>query len=162
MTTEFRVLNENTFDYKNGKLYLILLRDADKFGVEVVDRAKTFGRKHFADLAQAKEVFELISKKLASSKTLDTAESLIKAALGKKNSLETIFILTVANKKLCQDSIGDLTNKFKFKVKSRYNLLGDEKKRGAITIHVFFGDKKKPTGRFKGTRFGSDFIFENL
>jgi len=159
MLNDFRILNENTFSFKGGKLYLMLLRENAKFGVEVVDREKTFGRKFAKDREEAVFLFETIGKRLSRCTNLKSAEDSIKKAFSRKKLSEILFLFTAEGRTLTQDEIGELVIKYGLKVRTKYDYALDKRKKGAITIYVFFETKGKSIGKFYGKRFGSDFIF---
>ncbi len=126
--SEFRILNENTFSLKGNKLYVMLLRENGNFGVEVVDRHKTFGRKFAEDKQEADALFEIITQKISLCKSLEEAEQMIESSFKRKNTKETLFLLLVKDAKLSQEDFGKLVAKFKLKVKPKYNFLLDKRK----------------------------------
>lgn len=158
--SDFRILTEETFSYKGGKLYLMLLKDFDKFGVEVVDRAQTFGRKYTKDRKEAEYLFDIIKKRLNTYKHFDVAVCAIKRSFERNNLNETMFLLVAEERITSQTKIGRMVKKFKLNVVSKAGIYRDSRKKGAITIYVYFGGKV--FGRFYGTRFGEDFSFETL
>lgn len=160
MNTEFRILKEETFSYRGEKLYLMLLRDGNKFGVEVVDRAQTYGRKYTQDRKEADYLFELITKRLNTYRDFDVAVCAIKRSFERKNLNETMFLLVAEERITSQTKIGRMVKKFKLKVESKAGYFRDTRKAGAITIYIYFGNKI--FGRFYGTRFGEDFGWETL
>ena len=162
MNNDFKVLLENTFKFKEGKLYLMLLHDNGAYAIEVVDRYKTFGRKYSNNRKEAELLFNTVINKLAPIKTLITAESLIKDSFGRTEIREIIFLLSLEDRNISQKEIGKLVIALKIKVKAKQNYLCAKRKKGAITIYVFFDIKKKAIGRFFGTRFSDDFKFEKL
>ena len=159
---EFRILKEHTFKFKEGKLYLMLLREGDRFGVEVVDRNKTFGRKYTTDRKEADLLFNTIEKRLSVYNDLLSAEFKIKSCLKKTDLKEMMFLLSLEDREMSQAEIGQLLIKQKFQVKTKYNVCRTEKKDGSITIYVFFDIKKKALGRFYGERFSKKFKWELL
>lgn len=163
MNNDFRILKENTFKFKDGKLYLMLLRENDKFAIEVVDKSKTFGRKFADNRKEAESLFDITTIKIDSKKTLTEAELEIRNCFNRNDLRETIFLLLLKDKNISQNEIGKMLFELKFTTKARYNYLKGVKKEGAITIYVFFDIKrKKPIGRFSGTRFLNDFDWELL
>jgi len=162
MSEEFRILNESTVSFKNNKLYIMLLREFGEYGVEVASKTEGLGRKFAEDKAKATELFDAVAEKLVNIKSFERAEEKIKSYFSLKDINEIIFLLKSEDVVRSQISIGDLCVYFRFKAKSKYDTKGDEYCLGAITIYIFFGKKKKPIGRFIGTRFGDDFVFEKL
>lgn len=162
MSEEFRILNESTISFKNNKLYVMLLKELGEYGVEVASKSEGFGRKFAEDKAKATELFEAVADKLSRIKNFELAERKIKSYLSLKDVNEIIFLLQSEDVVRTQVSIGDLYVSFKLRTKASYDTRGDDYCLGAITIYIFFGKKKKPIGRFIGTRFGDDFIFEKL
>jgi hypothetical protein len=158
--TEFRILKEETFSYKGGKLYLMLLKDFDKFGVEVVDRIQTFGRKYAKDRKEAEYLFDIITKRLNTYKDIDVATCAIKRCFARKNLNETMFLLVAEERITSQTKIGRMVKKFKLNVEAKVGYFRDSRKKGAITIYIYFGGKV--FGRFYGTRFSDDFSWEVL
>lgn len=162
MNNDFRILNESTIDFKNNKLYVMLLREFGEYGVEVASKTDGLGRKFAEDKDKATRLFEAVAEKLSKIKNFEKAETKIKSYFELKDINEIIFLLESEDVVRSQVSIGDLYVSFKLKVKSHYDKKGDEYCLGAITIYVFFKNKRKPIGRFIGTRFGDDFTFERL
>jgi len=160
MNNDFRILNECTISFKKDKLYIMLLREFDEFGVEVASKTEGFGRKFAEDKIQATELFNAIVDKLATIKSFEKAKSEVKTCFAFKNINEINFLLNSEDVIRSQSSIGKLRVAFKFKVKAKLNYKGNEKNKGSITIYVYFS--KKPIGRFIGTHLGDDFIFERL
>ena len=159
---DFYILDERTVNFKNNKLYVMLLKEFGEFGVEVASKSKGLGRKFAKDKDKASELFDAVADKLSHIKSFEQAETRIKSYFSLKDVNEIIFLLKSEDVVRSQTSIGDLSVYFRFKAKSKYDCKGDVNCLGAITIYVFFGKKKKPIGRFIGTRFGDDFIFERL
>jgi hypothetical protein len=162
MNTDFKILNEETFNLKADKIYLMLLRDGVRFGVEVVDHEKTFGRIYAEDRIEADTLFDLITNRLSQYKYTLEAEIFLRKLFSLTKTNEMYFFLAVYGNKLSQVAIGRLIKKFGLRVTSKAGFLGNKKKAGAITINVFFESKGKSFGRFYGTRFGKDFLFESL
>lgn len=161
MNNDFRILKEQTFKFKDGKLYLMLLREDNRFAIEVVDKSKTFGRKFADNRKEAELLFDITINKIDSKKTLVEAELEIKNCFDRGDIRETMFLLLLKENKISQYEIGKMLIELKFTTKAKYNYLKEVKKAGAITISVFFDtNKNKPIGRFSGTRFGDDFVFE--
>lgn len=162
MNNDFRILNESTINFKDNKLYVMLLRELDAYGVEVASKNEGFGRKFANDKEGAVELFDAVAEKLSTVKNFELAKTKIKSCFALKDINEIIFLLKSEDVVRSQSSIGDLHIYFKFKTKAKYDTKGDEYCLGAITIYVFFKNKRKPIGRFIGTRFSDDFIFERL
>lgn len=160
--TDFRVLKENTFKFKEGKIYLMLLKDGEKFSIEVVNKSQSFGRKFAEDRKEAEFLFDITTVKIDSTKTLADAESAIRLCFDRDDLKETMFLLALEDRDMSQFEIGVLVIKLKFTTKAKYGYIKNKTKRGAITISVFFKDKNKPIGVFFGTRFGKDFRFESI
>lgn len=157
---DFRILKESTFNMKGGKLYLMMLREEGRFGVEVVNRSETLGRQFGDDRPCAESMFDKLEEKLSKIQMLSEAETTIRGMLSLKPN-EFKFVLSSDDVVLSQAEVGRLMIKHKpTSVKTKYNQLFDAKKKGSITIYVFFG--KKPIGRFAGVRFGKNFKFEKL
>jgi hypothetical protein len=159
---DFRIMNEETFTFKDGKIYLMLLKDNGKFGIELADRTKAFGRIMCADRKHAEYLFKIITKSILKKKTLAKAEELIHLSLKRKSLPETVFLFLANSQVFSQDKIGVIVFDYNIKVKAVYDVIGEEKKKGGLTINVYFKSKRKPFGRFIGTRFGKDFIFEKF
>ena len=160
---DFRIILENTFKFKAGKLYLMLIKEDNRFAVEIVDKYKTFGRKFAKNRKEAEFLFDIITTKIDSKKTLPDAELEIKNCFNRSNLREIMFLLLLKDKDISQYEIGSMLTELRFSTRSRYNYLKEVKKEGAITIYVFFDIKrKKPIGRFFGQRFSKEFKFELL
>ena len=162
MSEDFKILEERTIGFKNNKLYVMLLRELGEFGVEVASKTEGFGRKFAEDRTKATELFEAVADKLSTIKNFDKAEATIKDCFSLKDLNEIFFLLKSEDVVRSQASIGDLYDIFKFIVKPKFNYKGDKKSKGSLTIYISFGKKKKPIGRFIGTEYGDDFVFERL
>lgn len=162
MSDEFRILNESTISFKNNKLYVMLLKEFDEYGVEVATKNEGLGRKFTENKDKAIELFDAVADKLNTIKNFEKAEDKIKTYFTLKDINEIIFLLKSEDVVRSQVSIGDLYVSFKFRVKTKYDTKGDDYCLGAITIYIFFKNKRKPIGRFIGTYLGEDFIFERL
>lgn len=153
MSTEFKILNEETFSYKrNNKLFLMLLRDGDTYGVEIVSAHDSYGRKFCKDRAQAEKVFDFLTKKLFAMTDYDSTITLLemcrKLGLG-----EMKFIFMVHNKKFDQVGIGKLITEFNLKIKSRV-------RHKVMVIRLFKSKSGACFGEFTGTFLKKDFIFK--
>jgi hypothetical protein len=155
MNTEFRILNENTFNLKGGKLYTMLLRDNGIFGVEVVDREKTYGRKMTENLKQAEFLFDSISDRLIKYKTFTDAVSAIERCFGLDSLNKTLFTLIMDDKIGSQADIVAMKGKFKFVTLPKFG------KDDSLIVNIFEKrTDKKPYGVLIGTVKGDDFKFE--
>jgi hypothetical protein len=157
MNTDFRILRENTFNLKGGKLYLMLLRENGNYGVEVVDREKTFGRKMSKDRKEADFLFDTIEDRLARYKNLKEAEKAIESCFGFKSLDKLLFVLIMDDRISCQADIVAMKGKVKFVTRPEF---GDN---DSLTVYIFENKTdKKPYGVLKGTTKVNDFKFELL
>lgn len=154
----FRILREQTFNLRGGKIYLMLIIDCGLFGVEVVNRSESYGRKTLTTRAKADLLFKSFEFSLNECKDLKTAEDIIRVSLAGKSLEDIFFLLKVYGKKFSQTVIGEIVSEFKLAVNVKRGFLRDEKKVGAITITVSLNSKV--IGRFFGTRYGTNFQFQ--
>lgn len=160
---DFRVLLETTFNYKGGKLYLMLLRDSGRFAVEVVNKSKTFGRKFAKDRNEADDIFGLTSEKLSKYTSLLDAESSIKRCFSVKSMTKLKFLLTVDDNVITLSDIVSLRKKIDFRTRVKINYKRNAKEDNALTVYVYESRRhKKPWGLFVGTREAKDLKFELL
>lgn len=160
---KFIVLKEQTFKFKEVKLYLMLLLVNEHFGVEIVNNKETFGRKHLDKRKEAEKLFDLIDDRVCRCKNLPDAEAAMKRCFSLKKLNQMVFVLLAEDKILSQHEIGRIViNNKPDKVKTKYDYLGNKKQKGAITIYVFFDTKRKPIGRFSGKRFSKEFTWESI
>jgi len=158
---DFRVILESTFKFKEEKLYLMLLRENGMFGVELVDRKKTFGRKYTKDRKQADLLFDEISNRLSEFKSLHLAEEFIKDSFKTKSIDKLLFIIMANGKTITQNDIVKMKDKVNFNLKLKFDFERKVKKKDALTIYVY--EKrldKKPFGVMVGTTNGDDLKFE--
>lgn len=160
MGEDFRILSETTVNFKGEKLYIMLLRESDKFGVEVVDKEKTFGRKYANNRKEAEFLFEVISTKLSSYRKIKLAEKAIIESFKLKAVDKTILFLYAYEKTLSRNLIKKMARKLKFKIRIIEGLYEGNKIEGVITINVYFNEENKVFGKFVGTLLDKDFIFE--
>lgn len=153
MSEEFRILREETFNYKNKKrLFLMLIREGGRYATEIVTAEETYGRKFFDDRDEAEKVFDYFTEKLAERTDYDSIIKILTASkkLGMK---EISFLFNVYGKKLGQVYIGEMIENFKFKIKSKVS------EDDAMVIKIYFKTRLKCIGEFKGTFLKDDFVF---
>jgi hypothetical protein len=155
MNTDFNILTENTFSFKGGKLYIMLLLDKGKYGVEVVDRGKTFGRKMTETRSDADFLFESISDRLDRCKNLSEAENAIVKCFALDSLDKTLLVLFMDDKIGSQADIVSIKGKVKFITKPKF---GDD---DSLVVYIYEKrTDKKPYAVLKGTTKGDDFKFE--
>lgn len=162
MLTDFRILKEETFNFKGGKLYVMLLRENAKFGIEVVDREKSFGRKFTANRDEADFLFESIANRLSKYKNIKDAEAAIKRSFSLEPIDKLLFVLIVDDSVISQNDIVSLKDKLKFKTRVKIDYFKKKKKENALTIYVYSDSEKKPFGVLIGTREAKDLRLELL
>lgn len=160
MNTDFRIVKEEIFDLAAESICLMLIRDGNKYRIQITNKTKRLVDKFSKDEKDAKELFDLLKKGIEKHAYTLEAELFLKKLLSLKDINQIVFFLTVYKTKLSEAVIGKLVKKFGLVVKAKYGFLRAQKKKSAITIKVRFGDDKKLFGEFYGTRFGSDFKFQ--
>ena len=155
--TDFRILEESTFNLKGGKLYLMLLRENGKFGIEVVNREKTFGRKYTDSQKKANLLFDIITNKLSVYTTLADAENCVIRCFSLKSVNKLMFILTADGKETTQGDIQKLREEgiIEFKMDVQFGFLKDKKKKDAISIYISETRHSKPYGVLFGMNDGN-------
>lgn len=162
MNNDFRILMEDTFEFKGGKLYLMLMRENSNFGVEVMNRTKTFGRKMAKDREEADLLYDFVSDKIKKYKTITDAEDAIKRCFVFKSVDKLLFILMADDNVISQNDIVSLKDKVNLKTRVKINYLKNKKKKDALTVYVFLGSDKKAFGVLTGTLEAKDLKFELL
>lgn len=163
MNTDFRILSENTFNLKGGKLYVMLLRDNGNYGVEVVDREKTFGRKMTETRKQAEFLFDSISDRLNRYKCLKDAVNAIERCFALDSVDKVLFTLIMDDRVSAQADIVSMKGKVKFISQPLFNVKKDVKEKGALTVYIYEKrTDKKPYAVLVGTIKVNDFKFELL
>lgn len=162
MLNDFRILSEETFNFKGGKLYLMLLRENAKYGVEVVDREKSFGRKIVGSRSDADFLFESISNRLSKYKTIKDAETAIKRCFSLKDMNKLLFVLIVDDSTISQSDIKSLKKNINFRTRVKVDYLKSKKKENALTVYVYADSERKAFGVLTGTREAKDLKFELL
>lgn len=161
--SDFRVLSEVTFNFRGDKLYLMLLRDSNKYGVEVVDRDKTFGRKFARDRSNAEYVYNTISKRIDRCKSIEEANNIITKAFSRRSLTETVLLFMVDEKVLSQNKVGEIIFDLNLNVaKSTNDFFLNKTKKGYLTIFIRIKSDKAVFGCFAGKRFGKNFKFHLL
>jgi Glu-tRNA(Gln) amidotransferase subunit E-like FAD-binding protein len=161
MSTEFNILTENTFGFKGGKLYVMLLRDNGSYGVEVVDRAKTFGRKMADSREQAEFLFKSICDRLSNYKTIEDAVDAITKAFTFESVDKVLFVIIMDDKVCSQDDIVSIRDVIKFRTLLKFGYKKKVKEEDALTIYIYEKrTDKKPYAILVGTTKGSDFKLE--
>lgn len=151
----FHILQEEYFDYKNKEYFsLMIIREYDKYSVEVISKTKSHGRIYLSSKKEAKDLFEELIIKLRAINTFKESCDMLALLKTSKTVLEAIFILRVFGRKLNQDQIGKLMSIYKLKVKSKI------KKDDSMTIQMFFEGNKTSFGSFTGTFLCQNFVFK--
>jgi hypothetical protein len=155
MSNAFKILLEDSFDYKNKEyLSLMMIREYDAYSVEVISRTMSHGRIYVASKKEATELFDALNKKIKLIKSFKTTCDMLDVLKKTKSFNEALFILKVYGRKLNMDQIGRLISGFKLKVKSKFD------KNDSMRINVFFSGESKRFGLLKGTFLKEDFVFE--
>ena len=166
MSTDFRILKEETVPYKGGKLYLMLLRENARFGVEVVNREKTFGRKYASTRKEADKLFDLITDKLFKYKLIVDAENAIARCFSVDSNDKFIFVLVADDTILTQADISPLKEKVEFRTRIKLGYNKNKREKNALTIYIYLGSRltsnQKAFGVLVGTRKAKDLKFELL
>lgn len=163
MNTDFKIINENTFSFKGGKLYLMLLYENGEFGVEVVDHTKTFGRKIAKDYKSADFLFESVANRLSQYKCLEDAENAIIKCFAFDSLDKLLFVLIMDDRISSQADIVSIKNKFNFIINLKFGYKKKVKNSNYITIYVYEKiTDKKPYGLLYGSSMANDMKFELL
>ena len=160
MSNDFKILRDEAFVLKGGTIYLMLLKDFDNFGVEVVNRKNTFGRKTTKDRKEAEAMFDELAIRLSEFKKISDAETFIKTCFD-INSLEKFKFATMAlDKIITQKDIVSMTEKINFRTLLRFNYNKKKKEDGALTVYLYIKGEKKAFGLLVGTTKADDLKFE--
>jgi hypothetical protein len=163
MDTDFKVINENTFSFKDGELYVMLLRENGEFGVEVVDREKTFGRKITQDYKTADFLFESVINRLSQYKCLEDAENAIMKCFAFDSLDKLLFVLIMDDRISSQSDIVSIESKFNFIIRLKFGYRKKIKNKNSITIYVYEKiTDKKPYALLYGSDMANDMRFELL
>lgn len=155
MNTNFKILRDETFDYKNRKrFFLMLIKEFDRYAIEIVTEEKSYGRKFLKDKAEAEDVFEFLETILGTAEDYELLLNTLNSFKVLRGANEIKFIFTVYNKKYTQAQIGALINKFSL------NLNGSVTPSKKMTIKVTFTGSRVSFGKFMGTFLKKDFIFK--
>lgn len=159
MSEDFRIINEETFNYKKGgNLCLMLIKDGGRYAIECVTVKDTFGRKFLKNREEAELIFSFLSLKLIDL-TFNDMTNILSLCYKMNNINEIKFMFKVYNKLMSQAFVGRLIREFKLIIKPKYDKYGHVKSKGSLTIEVYF-EKKVLFGFFKGTFLKNDFEFE--
>lgn len=163
MNTDFKIFREETFSFKGGKMYLMLLCEDGNFGVEVVNREKTFGRKNTKNRAEADFLFETISDKLLKYKVLAEAENAIVRCFEMNSINKLLFVLIAEDSITTQADIVVIHGKFEFITRPKFGYVKKKKELNGLTIYLYENrSDKKPYGLLYGSTNANDFKFEFL
>ena len=161
MNTDFNILTEDTFSFKGGKLYVMLLVDGGKYGVEVVDRTKTFGRKMTDSRSDADFLFKSISDRLSRYTKLKDAEDAIVKCFALDSLNKVLFVLIMDDKVGSQADIVSIADKVKFVSKLKFGYSKKKRDKNALTVYIYENrTDKKPYAVLVGTTNADDFKFE--
>lgn len=163
MNTDFRIIKENTFSLKGGKLYTMLLRENGVFGVEVVDRTKTFGRKFAKTFEDAEFLFDSIAERIAQYKDLTDAENAIARCFAFKSLDKLLFVLIMDDRLSSQADIVAIKGKFKFRTRLKFGYRKKVKDIDSLTIYIYDTEtSKRPYAVMYGAADAQKLIFELL
>lgn len=160
MSNDFKILRDEAFVLKGGTLYLMLLKDFDNFGVEVVNNKKTFGRKITKDRAEAEAMFDDLAGRLAEFAKISEAELFVSTCYA-VNSIEKFkFVILVLDKVTTQADIVSMVSRIKFRTMIRFNYNKNKKETNALTVYVYIKGERKAFGLLVGTKTAKDLKFE--
>jgi hypothetical protein len=163
MNTDFRILAEETFTFKGGKLYVMLLREDAKFGVEVVNREKTFGRLFSDDRQSAEFLFDSVKNRLLLYKKIGDAEDAIVLCFGLKSMSKILFSLTMGDRVTNNADMKEIRYKFDHDIRLKFGYKKKLKELNGLTIYIYESrTSRKPFGLLYGTDRGDDMLFELL
>lgn len=155
MNTDFKILNTEYYDYKNKEyMSLMLIREYDKYSVEVISNTMSHGRIYMASHKDAQILFDSLNTKIIKLNSFKSTSDMLKLIKNTKDLKSAMFIIAVFGKKLKQDTIGRLMTVYNFKVKSKIN------KDDSMRIRMYFAEEKSCFGIFKGTFLKNNFVFE--
>ena len=159
MNTDFRVIAEETFSYKEGKLYLMLINENNQFSIEVVDKKKTFGRQLTKDREQADLLYNQFIKSLSSYEGFVQAEEAVVECLKLKTVDKMVFFLLTKDTIITQKDIVNLKGKIIFKTRVKIEYHRNIKKENGLTVYVYLNSDKKAFGVLIGNREAQDLKF---
>lgn len=155
MNTDFKILNTEYYDYKNKEyMSLMLIRESDKYSVEVISNTMSHGRMYMASYKDAQVLFDSLNTKILKLNSFKSSCEMLKLIKKTKNLKSAMFIVAVYGKKLKQDTIGRMMTTYNFKVKSKIN------KDDSMRIKMYFTGEKSCFGSFNGTFLKNNFVFE--
>lgn len=163
MNTDFRILAEETFTFKGGKLYVMLLREDAKFGVEVVNREKTFGRLFSDDRQSAEFLFDSIKNRLLLYKKIGDAEDAIVLCFGLKSMSKILFTLIMGDRVTDVKDLNNIRHKFEHHIRLKFGYRKKTKELNGLTIYIYESrTSRKPFGLLYGDDFSDAMSFELL
>lgn len=142
MNTPFKILEEKTFSYSKGELYLMLLQENNRFIVQVTDRTKSLGREFTNCKRKSELLFTILYKRLASYHKLIDAEIAAKHCLSLTHIDKMIFAALATGGTLGQKHIVYLKNKIEFKTKIKFGYHLNYIAKGGITVFIYLWEKE--------------------
>lgn len=141
----------------------MLLRENSLYGIEVVDRTKSFGRKMIDDRKDADHIFETLTERLNAFSTLKAAEDFLHQTFAIKSINKFRFAILALDNVISQNDVVNMLNaKIKFKTRLQFGYSGSKKKKDALTVYIHTMTSKKPFGVLVGTTKANDFKFKFL
>ncbi len=142
VNNQFKILEEKTFSYSKGELYIMLMQEGNRYGVEVTDRTKTLGRKFTRSKKSAELLYNILSKRLSSYNKLVDAEIAAKHCLSLTHIDKMIFAALACGGTLGQKHIVYLKNKIEFKTKIKFGYHLNFPTKGGITVFIYLWEKE--------------------
>jgi len=139
---QFKILEEKTFTYSKGELYIMLMQEGNRFGVLVTDRAKSLGRKFTGSNKKAKLLYNILSIRLSSHNKLVDAEIATRYCLSLSHIDKMIFAALANGGTLGQKHIVYLKNKIEFKTKIKFGYHLNYPTKGGITVFIYLWEKE--------------------
>ena len=154
-TNAFKIVYNEDIDYANKDyMSLMIIREFEKFSVEVISSKKSHGRIYLNSKDDATKLFDALLLKIKRINSFHKSAAMLEILKKSKTLNQAMFVLKVFGKNLDQDKIGRLMSSCDFKVKSRIN------KDDSMKIRVYFSGEKESFGSFKGNFLESNSIFE--
>ncbi|MBS1636187.1 MAG: hypothetical protein JST26_09740 [Bacteroidetes bacterium] len=163
ITTDFRIIDEQEINFGHcNQLWSMIIKDGERFAIEVNTRHELLGRKYTVDRKQAELLLREITNKIAKCGSHEVASELMKLGFSYKSICEMMFVINTRYLFFDFNNLCKLRAKYKYTSFPAIEDLIWENKEFGKRISITFPGRTSPIGWFTPVtdEDGSDFFVE--
>lgn len=154
--TDFRILYEKTHRYidninKDAEIFLMLIREGDKYGVELNTRTSFVGKVLMSSRTLAEDTYRIFERQLSIHLFSNDAVGVMEIIFGHKTIRQIRFVADVLQYEFSQAFIKKLKIKHNCKIEYEYDESGDSFLEKECRIKIWLPGDDKHIGSFIGT-----------